>query len=553
MRRSAVVCPGAQARDQGPGGADRRRRRDDPHVGAALRLPGAGAHGGAATGSTPSRTSSRCGGSSPIATAGSPCRRRSSARDRWPARPIGRRSSPRSPPADAPVRPQRLRKPTLVAISRAIEEEALARAAGPVVIGAFQSERNYRAVEHRYRRLAHVADAVGVYATFDAVQARQRRRARRAPGHRRARPRMGGDRRRARLRGLPGGLGAAGLDATRARLRGGVDDGSERRPAGRAGRRRAGRAAARPSGRSGCSSMLADRPLAVESPTSGLTALTNRMLGYLDGAYGRGMRSTARLRIWPVTVKPICVSSPAARIVVVTSSVPFGAPIGCGGGAGFARCVFSGGEAERTAARPPDRLRAAGLRRACVSRRGRSRSARGAPSRSGRLDGSPPRTLGSLLVRHRSPSVRLDLCDRSLTSVRAAVHTPDIGPARTAGGSRESQRLDSAATVSVGGGLPSKRCQAHIQNGRLSQGASLERDIHVSCGSAGTRRSQGTDPQGPAGGRLDVRRDLDRRSGDGSRRDRHRGAAHVPRALRDRAGRRDRPGARRRAGGPRAG
>ena len=33
-------------------------------------------------------------------------------------------------------------------------------------------------------------------------------------------------------------------------------------------------------------SMLADRPLAVESPTPGLTALTNRMLGYLDGATG---------------------------------------------------------------------------------------------------------------------------------------------------------------------------------------------------------------------------------------------------------------------------
>src|SRR3954467_14528224 len=32
---------------------------------------------------------------------------------------------------DTPVRPQRLRKPTLVALSRAIEEEAMARAAGP--------------------------------------------------------------------------------------------------------------------------------------------------------------------------------------------------------------------------------------------------------------------------------------------------------------------------------------------------------------------------------------------------------------------------------------
>ena len=68
------------------------------------------------------------------------------------------------------MRPQRLRKPTLVAISRAIEEEAIARAAGPVVIAAFQAERNYRAVEHRYRRLAHVADAVGVFAAFDEVR-----------------------------------------------------------------------------------------------------------------------------------------------------------------------------------------------------------------------------------------------------------------------------------------------------------------------------------------------------------------------------------------------
>ena len=34
------------------------------------------------------------------------------------------------------------------------------------MIGAFQSEDNYRAVEHRYRRLAHVADAVGVFADF---------------------------------------------------------------------------------------------------------------------------------------------------------------------------------------------------------------------------------------------------------------------------------------------------------------------------------------------------------------------------------------------------
>ena len=62
----------------------------------------------------------------------------------------------------------------------------MARAAGPVVIGAFQSERNYRAVEHRYRRLAHVADAVGVFADFDALAHRRRGRAGRDPDRRRA-------------------------------------------------------------------------------------------------------------------------------------------------------------------------------------------------------------------------------------------------------------------------------------------------------------------------------------------------------------------------------
>ena len=45
---------------------------------------------------------------------------------------------------DEPVPARRLRKRTLLAISRAIEDETLARAAGPVVIGAFQSVRNFR-------------------------------------------------------------------------------------------------------------------------------------------------------------------------------------------------------------------------------------------------------------------------------------------------------------------------------------------------------------------------------------------------------------------------
>jgi DICT domain-containing protein/predicted DNA-binding transcriptional regulator AlpA len=62
-----------------------------------------------------------------------------------------------------------LRKRTLFAISRAFEDETLARAAGAVIVGAFQTVRNYRASEHRYRRLASVSDMTVVLADFDRV------------------------------------------------------------------------------------------------------------------------------------------------------------------------------------------------------------------------------------------------------------------------------------------------------------------------------------------------------------------------------------------------
>ena len=73
---------------------------------------------------------------------------------------------------DEPVPARRLRKSTLLGISRAIEDETLARAAGPVVIGAFQSVRNFHGVQHRYERLARAADACVVFADFDAVRER---------------------------------------------------------------------------------------------------------------------------------------------------------------------------------------------------------------------------------------------------------------------------------------------------------------------------------------------------------------------------------------------
>ena len=69
---------------------------------------------------------------------------------------------------DPSARPQLLRKKTLVALSRAIEHEALARAAAPLLFAAFQEEQHYRAVEHRYARLARNADATTIFADFPA-------------------------------------------------------------------------------------------------------------------------------------------------------------------------------------------------------------------------------------------------------------------------------------------------------------------------------------------------------------------------------------------------
>jgi DICT domain-containing protein len=71
--------------------------------------------------------------------------------------------------ADGAGRPLVLAKRTLLAISRGIEDETLARAACPVVVAAFQHDRHFRAVEHRYRRLAQAADICVAFADFASV------------------------------------------------------------------------------------------------------------------------------------------------------------------------------------------------------------------------------------------------------------------------------------------------------------------------------------------------------------------------------------------------
>jgi DICT domain-containing protein len=187
-----------------------------------------------------------------------------------------------------PVPVHRLRKATLLAVSRAIEDETLARAAGPVVVGAFQSVKNFRAVAHRYERMAHNADACIVFADFDELRERE--------GHPTEVPITRGDalgNEWAVVVDAPGY--AACLLAWETPESQRDTDKPERdrcfealwtldphvvRRAALVGASLAGRVDASLGQR--VERMLLDRPLSFESPTPGLTALTNRIVGYLD-------------------------------------------------------------------------------------------------------------------------------------------------------------------------------------------------------------------------------------------------------------------------------
>lgn len=62
---------------------------------------------------------------------------------------------------------QRLRKSTLLALSWAIEDEMVARADNPVLIGSFQHGSYFFASRRRWRELARVSRAAVVMAQFD--------------------------------------------------------------------------------------------------------------------------------------------------------------------------------------------------------------------------------------------------------------------------------------------------------------------------------------------------------------------------------------------------
>lgn len=64
------------------------------------------------------------------------------------------------------LRPERLRKSTLLALSWAMEDECCARAQRPWIFGAFQRERHYRRAEGRWRELARTARGAWALAAF---------------------------------------------------------------------------------------------------------------------------------------------------------------------------------------------------------------------------------------------------------------------------------------------------------------------------------------------------------------------------------------------------
>lgn len=77
--------------------------------------------------------------------------------------------------------PRVLRKPTLLALTRAIEDESRARAERPLLFASFQHERFYLQSKGRWEDLARTAERVVVFADFGGTHARAEQSNRAAP------------------------------------------------------------------------------------------------------------------------------------------------------------------------------------------------------------------------------------------------------------------------------------------------------------------------------------------------------------------------------------
>jgi len=73
--------------------------------------------------------------------------------------------------------PQVLRKTTLLALTRAVEDECCARAERPVLFACFQHERFFRRSERRWNELARTSRLVVVFADFSGPDLPPRKRA----------------------------------------------------------------------------------------------------------------------------------------------------------------------------------------------------------------------------------------------------------------------------------------------------------------------------------------------------------------------------------------
>jgi DICT domain-containing protein len=192
---------------------------------------------------------------------------------------------------DPTARAHVLRKSTLIALSKAIEHEALALAAAPVVFGAFQEERFYRRVERRYRRLAVHADASAVFADFPDGP----RHPTGGPAEIPIEPDDALGNEWAVIVDAPGYAACLlAWEQPGVTEPGGADDRDRRFEAiwtvDPDATRRAAQVAARLAGRADpafgerLEELLSERPLALEEPAPALTALTNRMVAYMEAA-----------------------------------------------------------------------------------------------------------------------------------------------------------------------------------------------------------------------------------------------------------------------------
>jgi DICT domain-containing protein len=190
--------------------------------------------------------------------------------------------------AGFPVHPSPLRKRTLIQLSRAIEDETMAHAAAPVCFAAFQREEFFRHVEHRYRRMAVNADCTLVFADFAELRRRDNGLVEIPIA---AETALGSE--WAVIVDAPG-YAACLVAWERADARPEEVEHEDERlfealvtldpSTVRAAARAATRVvrAADPETSEHVDRLLADRPLAFERPVPALTALTNRMLNYVD-------------------------------------------------------------------------------------------------------------------------------------------------------------------------------------------------------------------------------------------------------------------------------